>query len=58
MLQAPVTGAGFGPDGRQVLSGGKNGVLRVWNPATGTVTLFVATVTRASHGSPMTAGAS
>jgi WD40 repeat protein/DNA-binding SARP family transcriptional activator len=40
MLQAPVTAAGFGPDGRQVLSGGKNGALRVWNPATGTVTVL------------------
>jgi WD40 repeat protein/DNA-binding SARP family transcriptional activator len=34
-LQAPVTSAVLSPDGRQVLAGGTDGALRVWNPATG-----------------------
>ena len=40
VLQAPVTAAGYSPDGSEVLSGGLTGPLRVWNPATGAVTLL------------------
>jgi WD40 repeat protein/DNA-binding SARP family transcriptional activator len=40
MLQAPVTTASYGPDGQQVLSGGKNGAVRIWNPVTGSVTVL------------------
>ena len=35
-----MTAAGYSPDGSEVLSGGLTGPLRVWNPATGAVTLL------------------
>ncbi|HET8950384.1 MAG TPA: BTAD domain-containing putative transcriptional regulator [Solirubrobacteraceae bacterium] len=40
VLQAPVTTATYSPDGSEVLAGGLTGPLRVWNPATGAVTLL------------------
>jgi WD40 repeat protein/DNA-binding SARP family transcriptional activator len=39
VLQAPVTTAEYSPDGTEVLSGGLDGALRVWNPASGAVTV-------------------
>jgi WD40 repeat protein/DNA-binding SARP family transcriptional activator len=40
VLQAAATTAVYSPDGSEVLSGGLAGALRVWNPATGAVTVL------------------
>ena len=40
VLQAPVTVASYSPDGRRVISGSTSGPLRLWNRATGSVTVL------------------
>ena len=37
MVQGPVHGVAFSPDGASIVSGGLDGVARIWNVASGSL---------------------